>query len=144
MAWKLGDISERLATPPSHDATARLSLWNMNRFGLTLALIPLTLFVTGCTDGLGYDQRGGLAIADHIRELSSPLVSTVDYRAGNFMDSATIDITLMLGVADEDAKAFVCEVALPWAESSDPPDGLGIDVWDSASKRIVASDLDCR
>jgi hypothetical protein len=112
--------------------------------GVTLVLALLTSFVTGCTDGLGYDQQGGPAIADHIRGLSSPLVSTVDYRAGNIMDSATIDITLIPGVADADAKAFVCEVALPWAESSDPPDGLGIDVWDSAGKTIVASDLDCR
>ena len=104
----------------------------------------LAIVVSGCATGGGYDQRGGPAIAEHIRDLGSPLVLTVQYARGDFVDSAMIDITLQPGVSDADAKEFLCTVAIPWAESSDPPAGLGIDLWNSSSTRLVASDLDYR
>ena len=103
----------------------------------------LAVVVSGCAAG-GYDQRGGPAIANHIRVLESPLVLTVQYAQGDVIDSAVIDITLRPGVADADGKAFLCSVALPWAESSDPPEGLGIDLWSSSPTRLVAADLDCK
>ena len=108
-----------------------------------LVLATLLLSVAGCRDGFAYDQRGGPAIADHIRSLESPLLDDVHYRAGDFMDAATIDLVLMPGVETSDARAFMCATALPWAEAADPPDGLSIVAWDRAGK-VLASDSECR
>ena len=103
----------------------------------------LVTAVAGCVGGFkDYDQRGGPAIADRIRAANSPLVESVTYVPGDFMDAATIDIRLGSGVSPAEAKALICEVARPAVEAGDPPEGLGVSAWDQGLTRIVAHDLD--
>lgn len=115
----------------------------MRRLAIPLVLAALAASVAGCWYGYDYDQRGGRAIADHIRGLHSPLVVQVDYRAGDSIDPSTIDIFLKPGVETSDAQAFICSIALPYAEAADPPDSLSIVALNGAAE-IIASDSECR
>jgi hypothetical protein len=105
-------------------------------------VVALALLGCGIGDQGAYDQRGGPAIAEHIRRASSPIVQEVAYNPGDYMDAATIDIILRPGVGADEARAFICDVAVPAMASGEPPDSLGIAAWDATSTRIVASDLD--
>lgn len=109
---------------------------------LIAGVLALALLGCGIGDHGGYDQRGGPAIAERIRDASSPIVQDVAYNPGDYMDAATIDIILRPGVGADEARAFICDVAVPAVVNGDPPDSLGIDAWDATSTRIVASDLD--
>lgn len=97
--------------------------------------------VGGCLIGcsLYYDQRGGPAIADAIRESSPPSVIDVSYRAGDYVDGATVNVTMEGTVAQ--VEAFVCDVVEPIVRSGDPPEGLGVWVWDS-NEEVLAVDWD--
>ena len=86
-----------------------------------------------------YDQEGGPAIADAIRNASPPSVLDVYYRDGDFMDGATVNIT-MEGTVPE-AEAFLCEVVDPIVRNGDPPEGLGVWVWDP-NDEVLAVDWD--
>ena len=95
------------------------------------------LALVGCS--FGYDQQGGPAIADAIRESSPPNVTEVYYREGDFMDGATVRVTMEGTVAE--AETFVCDVVNPIVQNGDPPEGLGVWVFD-ANEGVLAVDWD--
>ena len=101
-----------------------------------LAFIGM-LALAGCS--LGYDQKGGPAIADAIREAGPPQVTEVHYQEGDFMDAATVQVT-MEGTVSE-AEAFLCDVVNPIVRNSDPPEGLGVWVFDP-NDEVLAVDWD--
>jgi len=89
-------------------------------------MMLLGVLAAACVGCVQYDQRNGPGIAAHLRELQAPIVSEVRYSAGDYLHAASIVVVLKAGVAAEEAQTFICEVALPYAEASDPPAGLGI------------------
>jgi hypothetical protein len=102
----------------------------------SIAVVVLATLLTGCY--LRYDQRGGPAIADAIREASPPSVLEVDYVAGDYMDPSRVDVTMDGSVAE--AEAFLCDVVEPIVHTGDPPDSLGVTVYDSDGE-ILAVDF---
>ena len=109
--------------------------------GPLVAVVLVAVGLVGCGAEVGYDQRGGPAIAEAIRSAGSPLVATVAYHPGD-MDAATIDVTLVPGAGSSDARSLVCSVIRPALASGDPPDSLGVDVRDAQGAEVLASDLD--
>jgi hypothetical protein len=122
-------------------ADVRFGLKRLARWGCAVALASASVF--GCTPELGYDQRGGPSIADHIRTLQSPLVSRVDYQPGDAGRSATISVVLKPDVDVTAAQGLVCGIALPFAEAADPPAGLSI-IAVRDDSQVVVSDDACR
>src|SRR5215468_6413962 len=90
-----------------------------------VAVVLVAVGLVGCGAEVGYDQRGGPAIAEAIRSAGSSLVATVAYHPGDFMDAATIDVTLVPGAGRSDARSLVCSVIRPALAAGDPPDSLG-------------------
>lgn len=104
-----------------------------------MALI-LVLLVSGCLGFPSYDQRGGPAIAARIRAGNSPLVESVTYKPGDYLDPATIDIALRPGVTTAQARSLICDLAMPAVRAGAPPDSLGVSAW--TGDAIIASDQD--
>jgi hypothetical protein len=98
--------------------------------------------LVACGAEVGYDQRGGPAIAEAIRSAGSPLVMTVVYHPGDFVDTATIDVILVRGAGSSEARTLVCSVIRPALAAGVPPDSLGVDVWDAQEAEVLASDFD--
>jgi hypothetical protein len=115
----------------------------MTRAGLVLSAL-LAITQASCLQNVQQnDQRNGPGIAEHIRDLQSPIVAQVLYQPGDVLRAATIILVLRPGVGAGDASAFICTVAYPYAEASDPPYHLRMVAWDGDS-RVVASDTGCR
>lgn len=102
-----------------------------------IALATSVAVLTGCA--LAYEQRGGPAIADAIREASPANVVKVSYQAGDFMDGATVNVTMDGTVAE--AESFLCEVVTYIVRNGDPPESLGVWIW-SRDDDVLAVDWD--
>jgi hypothetical protein len=119
---------------------ARLPSVMRSRVGLLI--LALIVFGSGCTLDYGaYDQRGGSEIANRIDAAKLPFIEAAWYSAGDYMDPATVDIKLRAGATAEQARKFICDVAMPIVSSGDPPDGLSVVAWNTAYE-IIASDSD--
>jgi hypothetical protein len=114
------------------------SVRRRGRTGL-LAIACLATISGGCELVEDYDQRGGPAIAAKIRAASSPIVTEVFYLEGDYMDAASVHVTLRAGTPEADALALVCEVIVPTIQDGDPPEGFSVALWDR--DRVVATDL---
>lgn len=101
-----------------------------------IAVAAFGMCLVGCFPP-GYDQKGGPAIADAIRESSPPSVLEVHYQDGDFMDAATVQITMEGTVAG--AEAFLCGVVEPIVRNGDPPESFGVWVWDP-DEEVLAVD----
>lgn len=102
-----------------------------------ITLVAFSVYLVGCFPF--YDQRDGPAIADAIREASPASVLDVSYQDGDYMDGATVDVTMAGTVAE--AEAFVCDVVDPIVRNADPPDGLGVWISDP-NEEVLAVDWD--
>jgi hypothetical protein len=108
---------------------------------VAVVLLPLSIYLL-LSWSLAYDQKGGPAIADAIREASPRSVLDIYYTPGDYMDSATVNITMDVTVAE--AEAFVCEVVEPIVRNGDPPEGLGVWVWSPGGRDLAVDwDTDC-
>ena len=106
-------------------------------YAAAISLVSFSVGIAGCFPS--YDQRGGPAIADAIRESSPPSVLDVHYQNGDFMDAATVQVTMVASVVE--AEAFVCDVVKPIVRDGDPPESLGVWVWDP-DEDVLAVDWD--
>ncbi len=93
--------------------------------------------------GFDYEQRGGPRIAEAIRATGSPIVVSVDYVAGDFMDSATIHVRVRDDATRDQIRAFACGFVLPAMDSGDPPRGLSVDFSDSHSTVATVEGFAC-
>jgi hypothetical protein len=110
--------------------------------GLKVAIaLAVGLLVVGC--GMpGYDQRGGQVITDKIAAASSPLVLSVEYQRGDYMDPASTNVVVRPGVTKVQAVTLICDVIDPIIAAGDPPESFGVTVWDSTESAVLATDDD--
>jgi hypothetical protein len=108
---------------------------------LSMPLVA-ALAMSACVERVEYDQRGGPAIADAIEAAGSPIVETVNYHLGDLIDAATISITIRHGSTAAEITSLLCNVVAEAVQNGDPPDSLGVEVWDEDVTQILASDLD--
>lgn len=103
-------------------------------------LLLLVAAIGGCANRQEYDQRGGRNIADAIEGAGSPIVETVNYHPGDLVDAATIEITVRDGSKPAEISTLMCNVVARAVQRGNPPDSLGILVWDHAVTRVLADE----
>ena len=129
-------------TDPRADPNPAILPRDVRALRVLSAVLVLPLLVGGCYLGYpDYDQRDGSGIASNINGAKSPIIDDVWYHPGNYTDPATVNIQLRAGATPDEARAFICEVAMPIVRSGNPPDDLSVVAWDTQT-RVVASDSD--
>jgi hypothetical protein len=103
--------------------------------------IAVGFLVLGCS-APSYDQRGGQAITDKIQAASSPVVLSVAYKRGDYMDPADVIVLARPGATKVEATRLVCDVIDPIIAAGDPPASLSVMVWDATQSHILATDDD--
>lgn len=107
------------------------------RAALGIAMLSL---VAACQSFPSFDQAGGQSIADQIAASHSPIVGSLVLHPGDYLDGASVQITLRPGVADADAVALMCDLIEPAIRNGNPPTGFTVDIWDDTSSRIVVTE----